>query len=129
VCVQVIGNDTAISVAGSQGNFELNVFKPVMISNLLHSIRLLADACSSFTDHLVVGLEPNTAQIEGLLGRSLMLVTALTPKLGYDTAAAVAKKAYTEAKTLREVCMEMGYLSGEEFDQAVRPEQMIYPNL
>lgn len=129
VCVQVIGNDTAIALAGSQGNFELNVFKPVMIHNLLHSVRLLADACNSFTEHLVVGLEPNTSRIGELLGRSLMLVTALTPKLGYDKAAAVAKKAHAEAKTLREVCLELGYLTGEEFDQAVRPEDMIQPNL
>jgi fumarate hydratase, class II len=129
VCVQVIGNDTTIALAGSQGNFELNVFKPVMIHNLLHSVRLLSDACSSFTDHLVVGLQPNQAQIESLLQRSLMLVTALTPKLGYDKAAAVAKKAHAEAKTLREVCIELGYLTGAEFDLIVRPEQMIQPNL
>ncbi|WP_404784624.1 class II fumarate hydratase [Altericista sp. CCNU0014] len=129
VCVQVMGNDTAIALAGSQGNFELNVFKPVMIHNLLHSIRLLADACASFTDHLVVGLEPNRPQIEALVQRSLMLVTALTPKLGYDTAAAVAKKAYAEAKTLREVCVELGYLTGAEFDRAVRPENMTHPNI
>jgi fumarate hydratase, class II len=129
VCVQVMGNDTAIALAGSQGNFELNVFKPVIIHNLLHSIRLLADACASFTNHLVVGLEPNRPQIEALVQRSLMLVTALTPKLGYDTAAAVAKKAYAEAKTLREVCLELGYLTGEEFDQLVRPEAMTHPNL
>ncbi|NJM77146.1 MAG: class II fumarate hydratase [Acaryochloridaceae cyanobacterium RU_4_10] len=129
VCVQVIGNDTTIALAGSQGNFELNVFKPVMIYNLLHSVRLLSDACSSFTDHLVVGLRPNEAQIEGLLQRSLMLVTALTPQLGYDKAAAVAKQAHAEAKTLREVCIELGYLSGADFDRLVRPEQMIQPNL
>jgi fumarate hydratase, class II len=129
VCVQVMGNDAAIAFAGSQGNFELNVFKPVMIHNLLHSIRLLADACGSFTDHLVVGLEPNRAQIETLLQRSLMLVTALTPKIGYDNAAAVAKKAHAEAKTLREVCLELGYLTGEEFDQVVQPKDMTRPNL
>jgi fumarate hydratase, class II len=129
VCVQVMGNDTTIALAGSQGNFELNVFKPVMIHNLLHSVRLLSDACSSFTDRLVVGLQPNTAQIESLLQRSLMLVTALTPQLGYDRAAEVAKKAHAEAKTLREACIELGYLSGLEFDRLVRPEQMIQPNL
>jgi fumarate hydratase, class II len=129
VCVQVMGNDAAIAFAGSQGNFELNVFKPVMIHNLLHSIRLLADACGSFTDHLVLGLEPNRAQIEDLLQRSLMLVTALTPKLGYDTAASVAKKAHAEAKTLREVCLELGYLTEEEFDQVVQPAAMTHPNL
>jgi fumarate hydratase, class II len=129
VCVQVMGNDAAIAFAGSQGNFELNVFKPVMMHNLLHSIGLLADACGSFTDHLVLGLEPNRPEIEALLQRSLMLVTALTPKIGYDTAAAVAKKAYAEAKTLREVCLELGYLTGEEFDQVVQPQDMTHPNL
>jgi fumarate hydratase, class II len=129
VCVQVMGNDAAIAFAGSLGNFELNVFKPLMIHNLLHSIRLLADACGSFTDHLVVGLKPNREQIEVLMQRSLMLVTALTPTLGYDTAAAVAKKAYAEAKTLREVCLELGYLTGEEFDQVVQPAAMTHPNL
>jgi fumarate hydratase, class II len=129
VCVQVIGNDTAIGLAGSQGNFELNVFKPVMIHNLLHSVRLLADACGVFTEHLVVEMKPNRDRIKKLLGRSLMLVTALTPKLGYDNAAHAVKKAHAEDKTLREVCIELGYLSGEEFDQVVRPEQMIQPNL
>jgi fumarate hydratase, class II len=129
VCVQVMGNDTTISIAGSQGNFELNVFKPVMIHNLLHSIRLLADACSSFTDHMVVGIQPNREQIEHFLTNSLMLVTALNPHIGYDRAANVAKKAYTERKTLRQACVELGFLTGEEFDQLVRPEQMIGPQI
>lgn len=129
VCVQVIGNDTAIALAGSQGNFELNVFKPVIIHNLLHSVRLLSDACAAFTDHLVVGLEPNRNHIAKLLGRSLMLATALTPRIGYDRAAEVAKIAHAEVRTLREVCTELGYLSEEEFDQVVRPDQMIQPNL
>lgn len=129
VCVQVMGNDTAIAIAGSQGNFELNVFKPMMIHNLLHSIRLLSDSCRSFTEHLVVGLEPNRTQIQSLMQRSLMLVTALTPKIGYNRAAEVAKRAYADNKTLRDVCLELGYLSGEEFDQTVRPEEMIHPNL
>ncbi len=125
VCVQVMGNDTAIAFAGSQGNFELNVFKPVMIHNLLHSIRLLSGACSSFIDHLVVGIQPNREQIEHFLTNSLMLVTALNPHIGYDNAAKVAKKAYTEGTTLRQACVELGFLTGEEFDQLVRPEQMI----
>ncbi|MDV2990887.1 MAG: Fumarate hydratase class II [Chroococcidiopsis sp. SAG 2025] len=125
VCVQVIGNDTAIAVAGSQGNFELNVFKPVMIHNLLHSIRLLADACSSFTEHLVVGIEPNREQIQYFLTNSLMLVTALNPHIGYDRAAAVAKKAYSDRTTLRQACVELGFLSEAEFDRLVRPEKMI----
>lgn len=127
VCVQVMGNDTAISIAGSQGNFELNVFKPVMIHNLLHSIRLLSDACSAFTDHMVVGIEPNREQIEHFLANSLMLVTALNPHIGYDRAAKVAKKAYEERTTLRQACVELGFLTGEEFDDLVRPEQMIGP--
>jgi len=125
VCVQVMGNDTAIAVAGSQGNFELNVFKPLMIHNLLHSIRLLADACASFTEHLVVGIQPNREQIQHFLTNSLMLVTALNPHIGYDRAAAVAKKAYTERTTLRQACVELGFLTEADFDRLVRPEQMI----
>jgi fumarate hydratase class II len=125
VCVQVIGNDTAISIAGSMGNFELNVFKPVIIHNLMHSIRLLGDACRSFSEHCVAGLEARTDQIQNHLTNSLMLVTALNPKIGYDKAAEVAKKAHKENKTLRQACMELGYLSAEEFDQTVRPEKMI----
>ncbi len=127
VCVQVMGNDTAISMAGSQGNFELNVFKPMMILNLLNSIRLLADACSSFTDYLVVGLEPNREQIEYYLTNSLMLVTALNPHLGYDRAAQVAKKAYTDKTTLQQACVDLGFLTAEEFDFLVRPENMARP--
>lgn len=127
VCVQVIGNDTAIALAGSQGNFELNVFKPVLIHNLLHSIRLLWEACSSFTDYLVVDLQPNREQIQYFLTNSLMLVTALNPHIGYDRAAKVAKKAHSEEMTLREACVELGFLTEEEFDNLVRPEQMISP--
>ena len=127
VCVQVIGNDTAISMAGSQGNFELNVFKPVIIHNLLHSIRLLADSCRSFTEHCAVGLEPDLAQIQKSVTNSLMLVTALNPKIGYDKAAKVAKKAYEERTTLREACLTLGFLSGEEFDALVKPEKMLGP--
>jgi fumarate hydratase class II len=125
VCCQVIGNDTAITVAGSMGNFELNVFKPVIIHNFLHSVRLLADACRSFTDHCVVGIEPNREQIDRHLKESLMLVTALNPKIGYDNAAKVAKKAHAEGKTLRQACIELGFLKGEEFDEIVRPEKMV----
>lgn len=127
VCVQVIGNDTAVAVAGSQGNFELNVFKPVMIHNLLHSIQLLGDACRSFTEHCVVGIEPNHKFIKHHLANSLMLVTALNPRIGYDNAAKVAKKAHTEHSTLKEACVALGLLSGEEFDQIVRPEKMLGP--
>ncbi len=127
VCVQVIGNDAAISVAASQGNFELNVFKPVLIHNLLHSIRIVADACSSFTDHMVVGIEPNRDQIDQFLQNSLMLVTALNPQIGYDRAAQVAKKAYQEKTTLKDACVALGFLTEHEFDQWVRPENMIHP--
>ena len=128
VCVQVMGNDAAIGFAGSQGNFELNVFKPVLIHNLLHSIRLLSDACSSFTDHMVVGIQPNRDRIDYFLNNSLMLVTALNPKIGYDASAQVAKKAYQDNTTLRAACVELGYFTGEEFDSIVRPEQMISPS-
>ena len=127
VCVQVIGNDTAIAVAGTQGNFELNVFKPLMIHNLLHSVRLLTDSCHSFKVYCVDELRPNRDQIHHHLNNSLMLVTALSPRIGYDNAAKVAKKAHAEGKTLRHVCIEMGLLNGEEFDQVVRPEKMIGP--
>jgi fumarate hydratase class II len=127
VCAQVMGNDAAINIGGLSGNFELNVFKPLMIFNLLNSIRLLADACESFNDNCAVGIEPNRDAIQGYLNNSLMLVTALNPHIGYDNAAKVAKKAFAENKTLREVVVELGLLTGEKFDQAVRPEQMTGP--
>lgn len=125
VCVQVMGNDTAIAIAGTQGNFELNVFKPMMIFNLLHSIRLLAGACSAFTDHLVIGIQPNRPQIQHFLTNSLMLVTALNPHIGYDNAAKVAKKAHAEGVTLKQACVELGFLTAAEFEAIVRPEQML----
>jgi fumarate hydratase class II len=127
VCAQVMGNDVAVTVAGSQGNFELNVFKPVIIHNVLHSVRLLADACRSFAEHCVEGIQPNREQIEHSVANSLMLVTALNPRIGYDNAAKVAKKAHAEHKTLRQACVELGLLRGEEFDQIVRPEKMLGP--
>ncbi len=127
VAAQVIGNDTAINVGGSSGNFELNVFKPVMIYNLLQSIRLLADSCRSFNDHCVVGIEPNNTQIEKHLNGSLMLVTALNPHMGYDNAAKVAKKAYQENTTLKESAVALGLLTADEFDEKVRPEKMTGP--
>ena len=127
VCVQVMGNDTAITIAGSQGNFELNVFKPLIIHDFLHSTRLLADACRQFTDHLVIGLEADRERIGELVRASLMLVTALTPHIGYDKAAQVAHKAHHEKTSLREACLALGYLTGEEFDRLVRPEAMIGP--
>jgi fumarate hydratase, class II len=127
VCCQVFGNDAAIGFAASQGNFELNVFKPVLSHNLLQSVRLLADACESFEEHCARGLEPNLAVIERNLASSLMLVTALSPKIGYDNAAKVAKLAHASGKTLREAALELGLLTGEEFDALVRPEKMVGP--
>jgi fumarate hydratase, class II len=129
VCAQVIGNDAAIGFAGTQGNFELNVYKPVMIHNLLHSIRLLADACRTFTDYLVIDLQPDRGRIASLLQNSLMLVTALSPHIGYDRAAQVAHKAHMEHLTLREACVALGFLSGEQFDALVRPEAMLGPQV
>jgi fumarate hydratase class II len=127
VCAQIMGNHTTITVAGSNGHFELNVFKPVLIFNLLQSIRLLADACNSFTDNCVAGIEPNTDRIKKLLNESLMLVTALNPVIGYDKAATIAKKALREDKTLKQVAVELKLLTPEAFDEAVKPEDMIGP--
>jgi len=127
VAVQVIGNDTAIGVAGSQGNFELNVFKPVMIFNYLHSVELLTDAMNSFVDHCVVGIEANREQIESYVKNSLMLVTALAPKIGYDQAAQVAKAAHHAKISLREAAIKLGFVTPEEFDAAVKPEDMTHP--
>ena len=127
VCCQVFGNDATIGFAGSQGNFELNVFKPLLAYNLLQSIRLLGDACDSFRQHCAQGIEPNRAVIDRNLRSSLMLVTALNPTLGYDAAAKLAKHAHKTGCTLREAAIELGLLSGEEFDRLVRPEQMVGP--
>ncbi len=127
VCVQVFGNDTAVNFAGASGNFELNVFKPVIVFNVLQSIRLIADACASFTDNCVVGIKANERNIKKHLSDSLMLVTALNPHIGYDNAAKVAKKAHKENSTLREAAIELGLLTGEKFDEVVRPENMIGP--
>ena len=127
VCIQVIGNDTAVAVAGSRGNLELNVCKPVIIYNLLHSITLLTGACGSFTEFCVDGLEPNEDRIRQHLDNSLMLVTALNPLIGYDNAATVAKHAHKQGITLREAAVGLGFLTGEQFDQSVRPESMTHP--
>jgi fumarate hydratase class II len=127
VCIQVMGNDTAVAVAGSRGNLELNVCKPVIIHNVLHSVGLLSDACRTFRQFAVEGLEPDRTQIERHLENSLMLVTALNPLIGYDKAAEVAKKAHAGGTTLRQAAVSLGYLSGEEFDRAVRPEEMTHP--
>ncbi|MBW2161380.1 MAG: class II fumarate hydratase [Deltaproteobacteria bacterium] len=127
VCTQVMGNDATIGIAGSQGNFELNVYKPVMAYNLLQSIRLLGDTCQSFNDNCAVGIEPNLDTIDDKLRRSLMLVTALNPLIGYDNAAKVAKQAYKGNTTLREAAIELGLLTGEQFDDAITPEDMVGP--
>ncbi|MBV6514370.1 MAG: Fumarate hydratase class II [Ignavibacteriaceae bacterium] len=129
VCAQVMGNDVAVNFGGAMGNFELNVFKPVIIYNVLQSTRLIADACESFTEHCVVGIEANTLAIQKHLENSLMLVTALNPHIGYDNAAKVAKKAHKENKTLKEVAVELGLLTAGQFDIYVRPEDMIKPGL
>ncbi len=128
VCVQVMGNDTAVGFAGSQGNFELNVFKPVMIHNLLHSARLLTDAVRSFNDNCAFGIEPNRERIEELMHQSLMLVTALNPHIGYDNAAKVAKKAYADGTTLSEAAVALGLLQEGEFEQKVDPAKMVRPS-
>jgi fumarate hydratase class II len=125
IACQVFGNDTAVKVAGSQGNFELNVFKPVMIRNVLHSARLLADGCRSFREFCVDGLEADRARIDELVGRSLMLVTALAPSIGYDRAAEIAKKAHHDGTTLKEAALSLGYLTEAEYDAAVVPERMV----
>jgi fumarate hydratase class II len=125
VCAQVIGNDTTINIGGATGHFELNVFKPVMIFNLLQSIRLLADASESFTDNCVVGIEANENNIKNHLRNSLMLVTALNPHVGYDNAAKIAKKAHAENTTLEEAAIALGLLTSEQFQEYVRPENMI----
>jgi fumarate hydratase class II len=127
VCCQVFGNHTTITVAASQGHFELNVFKPVIVFAMLQSIRLLADAARSFTDNCIVGLRANEARIRELTERSLMLVTALTPVIGYDKAAEIAKKAHRNGTTLREEAVKGGFVSAAEFDRLVRPEKMIRP--
>jgi len=128
VCVQVFGNNTAMTFAGSQGHFELNVYNPVMAYNFLQSVRLLADAAVSFTDRCVVGIVANEAKIAELMQRSLMLVTALAPKIGYDNATKVAKTAHKNGTTLREEAVALGFVTAEEFDQIVRPEKMIGPS-
>ena len=125
ICAQVMGNHVTITIAGSNGHFELNVNKPVMIYDLLQSIKLLTDGINSFTRLFIAGIKVNKKRIEELLERSLMLVTVLNPIIGYDKAAAIARKAHKEGKTLREVSIELGYITGEEFDKYVRPEKMI----
>ena len=124
VAAQVMGNDVAISIGGSNGHFELNVFKPMMIANFLQSARLIGDACVSFNDHCAIGIEPNTAMIKRHLENSLMLVTALNPYIGYENAAAIAKKAHKEGTSLREAALDLGLLTNAQFDEWVKPEDM-----
>ena len=127
VCAQVMGNNVAVSIGGSNGHFELNVFKPMIVYNVLNSIRLIADACESFTDHCVVGIEANRAQIKKHLDNSLMLVTALNPHIGYDNAAKIAKTAHKNGTTLKEEAAKLGLLTAEQFDKIVKPEDMVSP--
>ena len=127
VAVQVFGNDAAVAFGGSQGNFQLNVYKPVMVHNLLESVQLIADACGAFNDHCAVGIEPNTPRIEEHLRDSLMIVTALNPHIGYEKAAEIAKKAHKEGTSLREAALSLGHLSPEQFDTWVRPADMTQP--
>ncbi|MFN4150327.1 MAG: class II fumarate hydratase [Candidatus Sericytochromatia bacterium] len=127
VCAQVMGNDVAVNIGGMSGNFELNVFKPVIIFNFLNSVRLLADACDSFNDHCAIGIEPNKENINNFLNNSLMLVTSLNPVIGYDNAAKVAKKAFKENISLKEAAMKLELLTSEKYDEVVRPEKMIGP--
>ena len=127
VCTQVMGNDVTISMAGASGNFELNVYRPVLAYNILESIKLISDACISFSENAVVGIEPNRQRIDKNLYNSLMLVTILNPHIGYDKAAEVAKKAFKENLTLKESIISLGYMDGDEFDRLVKPENMIHP--
>ena len=126
VCVQVHGATAAVGFAGSQGNFELNVYKPVMIYNFLHSVTLITDACHGYVEYMIKGIEVDRAKVDWYVKNSLMLVTALAPKVGYDKAAQIAHTAHVEHSSLREAALKLGYLTGEEFDQLVRPEKMTH---
>ena len=128
VCAQIMGNDLTISIAGASGNFELNVYRPVIAYNIIQSIRLLNDACDSFRENCVDGITANEEKIKTNLYNSLMLVTALNPHIGYDKAAEVAKKAHENNTSLRDAIIDLGYMSGEDFDELVDPEKMIKPS-
>ena len=125
LCCQVFGNDVAINLGGASGNFELNVFRPLVIRNFLHSASLLANGCVNFDAHCAAGIEPNTARIEQLMRDSLMLVTALNPHIGYDKAAKIAKNAHKEGLTLKESAIAPGYVTARQFDEVVKPEDMV----
>ena len=129
VCCQVMGNDVTVNIAGASGNFELNVFKPVIIYNVLQSIRLLSDTAQSFAERTIYGIEANVKVIDEYLKQSLMLVTILNQHIGYDNAGKIARKAYEENKTLKEACLELGILTAEKFDAIVKPEEMLGPKL
>ena len=128
VCCQVLGNDVAVNVGGAMGNFELNVFKPLIIYDFLWSVRLLSDASVSFNDNCAVGIEANRERIDELMHNSLMLVTALNPHIGYDKAAKIAKHAHKTGKTLKEAAIELKLVTSEQFDEWVRPEKMVGPS-
>merc|ERR1712001_538397 len=128
VAAQIMGNHVAVTVGGSNGHFELNVFKPMMVANVLRSIRLIGDSCSAFTDNCVVGIEANKEQINKLMNESLMLVTALNPHIGYDKAAKIAKAAHKNGTTLKQEALNLGYLTEEQFHDWVKPENMLGPN-
>ena len=128
LCLQVMGNHSTISMAGSQGHFELNVFKPVIAYNILQSIRLLEDGCLSFKNNCIDGVRPNKTKIKELLNSSLMLVTALAPVIGYDNASKIAKTAHENGTTLREEAVKLGFISESEYDKIVKPEKMISPS-
>ena len=125
LCAQVFGNDVAVNIGGASGNFELNVYRPLIIHNVLQSIRLLGDGMASFDAHCAAGIEANRARIDELLERSLMLVTALNPHIGYDKAAEIAKKAHHEGTTLKDAALSLGYLTEAEYDTMVVPEDMV----
>jgi fumarate hydratase class II len=127
LAVQVMGNDVAVGIAGASGQFELNVYKPVLIHNFLQSVRLLADGCASFEEHCARGIEPNEPRIRELVERSLMLVTALAPHIGYDRAAEIAKKAHREGSTLKAAALALGYVSLADYDRWVQPAEMTKP--
>jgi fumarate hydratase class II len=129
ICAQVLGNDVAINVGGASGNFELNVFKPLIIHNFIHSAKLLAKGVEGFTHHCIAGLEPNAARIDELMKKSLMLVTALNPHIGYDNAAKIAKKAHADGTTLKEAALALGLVKAEDFDNWIKPEEMIHPGI
>jgi fumarate hydratase class II len=129
ICAQVLGNDVALNIGGASGNFELNVFKPLIIHNFIHSAKLLAKGVDGFTQHCVMGLQPNAARIDELMKKSLMLVTALNPHIGYDNAAKIAKKAHAEGTTLKEAALALGLVSAEDLDKWIKPEEMIHPGM